>query len=239
MYEFFLEFCICCFLQLSVQDLNQFSPSFQFFTSVSLLLGILAAVGFVVMLFYCGGPWISGFFIPHTALKSAMFDHRTRSPDFDGKKWLKEHPKPAIKPWGGFIITLDFTSIGNFFSCGKKDPYYDPRLDLTRLHDLPEKTPDTPDEKDGEEKKDGEEPPMTERGLLDSENPDGDKHSDGKPKSDFDNESGKHRQTLDETLEGTAGNASAENDANKKQPSVDVDDQEMDSDSDDDIERDP
>lgn len=116
------------------------------------MLGILAAVGFVVMLFYCGGPWISGFFIPHTALKSAMFDHRTRSPDFDGKKWLKEHPKPAIKPWGGFIITLDFTSIGNFFSCGKKDPYYDPRLDLTRLHDLPEKTPDTPDE----DKKDGD-----------------------------------------------------------------------------------
>ena len=40
-------------------------------------------------------------------------------------------------------------------------------------------------------------------------------------------------------MEGTAGNATAENNANKRQPSVDVDDQEMDSDSDDDLERDP
>ena len=84
-YEFYLEFCICVILQLSVKDLTEFSPSFQYFGSISLFLGLLVLVGFVISLFYMGGPWISGFYIPNTALKSAGFDYRSRNPKFDGK----------------------------------------------------------------------------------------------------------------------------------------------------------
>ena len=64
MYEFFLEFCICVTLQLSVKDLSEFSPTLQYFSSIALYLAILSLVAFVGSLFYLGGPWISGFYIP-------------------------------------------------------------------------------------------------------------------------------------------------------------------------------
>ena len=104
-------------LQLSVKDLSEFSPSLQYFSSIGIFLAMLSLVAFVFSLFYMGGPWISGFFIPETALKSAGFEHRARNPKFDGKQWLRDHPRPKVKPWGAFVITFDFTSAGRFFSC--------------------------------------------------------------------------------------------------------------------------
>lgn len=112
-----------------------FSPSFQFFSSIGMFLGVLSLVAFVFSLFYFGGPWISRFYIPETALKSAGFDHRTRNPHFDGKRWLKEHPKPRVKPWGAFVITLDFTNIGKVLSCQSAKKA---RVNFKHLDDLPD-----------------------------------------------------------------------------------------------------
>ena len=109
-------------LQLSVKDLSEFSPSLQYFSSIGIFLAMLSLVAFVFSLFYMGGPWISGFFIPETALKSAGFEHCARNPKFDGKQWLRDHPRPKVKPWGAFVITFDFTSVGRFFSCKGTKP---------------------------------------------------------------------------------------------------------------------
>lgn len=79
---------------MSVKDLTSFSPSLQFFSAIALWLICLGLVAFVISLFFIGGPWISGFFLPNTALRSAWVEKRVRDPDFDGKKWLKEHPAP-------------------------------------------------------------------------------------------------------------------------------------------------
>ena len=138
MYEFYLEFCICVVLQLSVKDLSEFSPSLQYFGSIALILAILSLVGFVISLFYLGGPWVSGFYLPDTALKSAGFDHRTRNPKFDGKQWLKDHPKPKIKPWGALVITFDFTSVANFFRCKGARPSTIHRVNLKNINDCPD-----------------------------------------------------------------------------------------------------
>jgi len=85
LYEFFLEFCICVILQLSVKDLSDFSPSLQFFMSIGCFLAMMVLVFFVVGLFLIGGPWIPGFYKPNTVLQSAVFDYRTRDPKFNGK----------------------------------------------------------------------------------------------------------------------------------------------------------
>lgn len=162
-YEFYLEFCICIILQLSVKDLSEFSPSLQYFSSIGMFFGLIGFVAFVASLFYLGGPWISGFYIPETSLKSAGVDHRSRNPKFDGKQWLREHPKPKVKPWGGFVITLDFTSVGKFFSCKGTKPSNVPRVNFKNLNDLPEE-PVKPAQKSIEEE-DVDAPP-TERGLL-------------------------------------------------------------------------
>ena len=174
-YEFFLEFCICVILQLSVKDLTMFSPSFQYFSSIAMFLGILSLVGFVLSLFYFGGPWISGFYIPKTAAKSALFDHRSRNPHFDGKQWLKENPKPKIKPWGGFVITLDFTSMGKFFSCKGTKPALKAKVNFKHLNDAPEEPGDKAKKEAAADNEAGKQDaaendavPETERGLISS-----------------------------------------------------------------------
>ena len=142
LYQFFLEFCICVILQLSVKDLSEFSPSFQFFSSIGMFLAMLSLVAFVFSLFYIGGPWISGFYIPKTSLKSAGFDHRTRNPRFDGKEWLRKHPKPKVKPWGAFVITFDFSSVGKFLSCkGTKPGESITRVNFKNLDKMPSSEP--------------------------------------------------------------------------------------------------
>ena len=83
-YEFFLEFCICVILQLSVKDLSDFSPTLQFFISIVTIMAILSTVALVTLLFFYGGPWVPGFFIRETALKSAWVEHRIRDPTFKG-----------------------------------------------------------------------------------------------------------------------------------------------------------
>ena len=110
-YEFFLEFCICAALQLSVIDFEHFSPHFQFWIAVAVACCIIALIAFTVVLCYKSGPWVSGYFVRGTAL-SSYGQVRPVQEKFDLEAYLEEHPKPKIKPWGHFIISLD---LGNCF----------------------------------------------------------------------------------------------------------------------------
>ena len=67
-YEFFLEFCICCFIQLALVDFDYTSPGFQWILSFILLLGITIYVGWLISLFFKHGPYLEGFYRRKTAL---------------------------------------------------------------------------------------------------------------------------------------------------------------------------
>ena len=127
-YEFFLEFCICAALQLSVIDFEHFSPHFQFWIAVAVTCCIIALIVFTVVLCYKSGPWVSGYFVRGTAL-SSYGQVRPVQENFDLKAYLKEHPKPKIKPWGHFIISFELCRCFKKKSHGegqtsKKDLFY-------------------------------------------------------------------------------------------------------------------
>lgn len=61
-YEFFLEFAICITLNLSIVDFAEFSPSFQFTSSVLVILAIVAIVAFVGSLLCKRGPYAQNFY---------------------------------------------------------------------------------------------------------------------------------------------------------------------------------
>ena len=116
-YEFFLEFCICIFLQLSVKDFSDFSPTLQFWLSVVVIVAIFALFAFIMSLFFCGGPWVSKFYKKGSS-SGSVWRVRPRNPDFDKVKYLKEHPVPPVKPWGRILINIDFDKL---LRCGGKD----------------------------------------------------------------------------------------------------------------------
>jgi len=203
LYEFFLEFCICVILQLSVKDLSDFSPSLQFFMSIGCFLAMLVLVFFVVGLFLIGGPWVPGFYKPNTVLQSAVFDYRTRDPSFNGKKWLKENPAPERKPWGTMIVNIDLNRVLNVMTCGKTNrreaPPFMPNLDFNNLYDAPPDAPEKPDENIAPgDKQDDVQP--TERGLLDSKPDDNEARPEDVPLqiSPEDNKNDKPLERLDE-----------------------------------------
>jgi len=140
-YEFFLEFCICATLQLTVVDFTDFSPTLQFFLALSIFVALLASIAFVVSLFFKGGPWVPAFYATNTVMQSTLLDYRTRNPDFDGKKWLSNNPAAPMKPWGTAIITFDFNKALNVLTCGKaqrrENPSYVTKLDFAKLYDEP------------------------------------------------------------------------------------------------------
>ena len=105
-YEFFLEFCICIFLQLSVKDFSEFSPTVQFYMSVVITVAMIALVIFILSLFFRNGPWIPNFYQKGTSSGSFM-RNRPINPNFDKEKYLNEHLKPVQKPWGRYIIHFD------------------------------------------------------------------------------------------------------------------------------------
>lgn len=61
-YIFFLEFCICILLQMSVADMTSTSSSVQFYGALALGLVVIALVTFISSLFCFRGPWVSGFY---------------------------------------------------------------------------------------------------------------------------------------------------------------------------------
>ena len=126
-YEFFLEFCICAILQLTIiEKFNEFWPTLWYVIAAGVCLAILALIAFVLSLFVHGGPWISGFYNRSTALKSSGYGrNRTRDPDFNGKAWLRDNPAPMIEPKGTYLISFD---------CGKKKEV----LDLRKLYQADE-----------------------------------------------------------------------------------------------------
>jgi len=81
-YEFFLEFCICAFLQLSVVDSTTFAPTFQLISAVLFTVAIAALVLFVASLLFWRGPQVAGFFKRATICKS-FNETRPRDVDFD------------------------------------------------------------------------------------------------------------------------------------------------------------
>lgn len=84
LYQFFLEFCICVFLQLSLRDYTEVSPRLHYYMAITFCILIVLAVVFVVALFGIGGPWVPGFYTRRTAVRSADgFEHRRRDMTFD------------------------------------------------------------------------------------------------------------------------------------------------------------
>ena len=141
--------------------MTDFSPTFQHFLSIAVIIAIAAFVLFVFSLFLTGGPYVRGFYTPNTALKSAGFDYRRRDPNFDGKAWLKAHPEPQTKPWGGTLIMIDCNKIGNALTCGKanREQKETPKVNLDNLYDEPESIKDPQSPRPEEEQKSMEESP--------------------------------------------------------------------------------
>jgi len=88
---------------------------------------------------------------------------------------LKENPKPKIKPWGGFVITLDFTSMGKFFSCKGTKPALKAKVNFKHLNDAPEEPGDKAKKEAAADNEAGKQDaaendavPETERGLISS-----------------------------------------------------------------------
>lgn len=110
-YEFFLEFCICIFLQLTVVDFEDFSPSIQYLLSVVLVVGLISLIAFVISRFICNGPWIPGFYATESTSTKSLLQVRKRNPEFDADGYLKEHPVPKAKPWGVFFVNFDTSKL--------------------------------------------------------------------------------------------------------------------------------
>jgi len=61
-YEFFLEFCICSTLQLTIRDFSYVSPTLQFLLAVVVSIATVALIAFVTSLFFRNGPWVSTYY---------------------------------------------------------------------------------------------------------------------------------------------------------------------------------
>lgn len=118
MYEFFLEFCICVCVQLSVRDFSDVSPSVQFVVSTLIAVAVLALLVFVVSQFWYKGPWVPRFYSKNFSFWSIM-RARPRDPDFNVKEYLAEHPRDKVKPWGRAIISIDLNKL---FCCKRGNP---------------------------------------------------------------------------------------------------------------------
>ena len=91
-YVFFLEICLCAFLQLSVVDFNDVSTTAQFWIAVTFTLIISALVIFVSSLLFCKGPQAAGFYTKGSVAKS-INEVRPRDPNFDSQEYLNSHPR--------------------------------------------------------------------------------------------------------------------------------------------------
>lgn len=95
-YEFFLEFCICVFINISIADFSQFSPSFHFLSSILALLAIFGSVGYIIYLFYNRGPYVDGYYRKNT-FSSSIWAPRPTNDAFDAKSYIKENRRKKSK----------------------------------------------------------------------------------------------------------------------------------------------
>ena len=95
LYLFFLEFCLCATLQLSVTfTLPEFS-TVQFIIAIIVCTAMIALIIFVVILFFFGGPWVKGFYKKGTAVSSFIsYGLRARDPSFNLEEWLAKNKVP-------------------------------------------------------------------------------------------------------------------------------------------------
>ena len=105
-YEFFLEFCIVVFINLSVIEFSDGSSTISALASIVLIVLICSLVIFVVTLFFCNGPYVPGFYVKRTALAS-IWGLRPADPSFDSYAWLKANRlnRRRKKGWYKFVIS--------------------------------------------------------------------------------------------------------------------------------------
>ena len=91
-YVFFLEICLCAFLQLSVVDFDEVSTTAQFWIAFTFTVIITALVIFVSSLIFCKGPQVAGFYTKGSAARS-INEVRPRDSNFDSLEYLNSHPR--------------------------------------------------------------------------------------------------------------------------------------------------
>lgn len=102
-YEFFLEFCIVLFINLSVVDWSAVSPSFSYVSTLIITILAVALVVFIISLLFCGGPYVNGYYMKRTV--SNIWGSRPINPDFDTYAFLKANKKQKKrKGWYKFNV---------------------------------------------------------------------------------------------------------------------------------------
>jgi len=87
-YEFFLEFCIVIFINLSVADFSEVIPSISYAMSILVLICAVGLIIFIITLLCCNGPYVSGYYKKNTALKDT-WAIRQVDPNFDISAYIK------------------------------------------------------------------------------------------------------------------------------------------------------
>ena len=100
-YEFFFEFCIVVFINLSVIDFSEVSPSFSYVMSILLTICVVGLAIFVISLLFCKGPYVDGYYEKNSALKD-IWGVRQTDPDFDTYAYLKANKKKGKRRRGWF-----------------------------------------------------------------------------------------------------------------------------------------
>ena len=104
-YEFFLEFCIVVFINLSVADFTEFSPTFSYLFSLALMILITGLTVFVISLLFRNGPYVPGYYKKRTAW-TKVWGVRPVNPDFDVYAYLKQNKRKRKRHRGWFKFVI-------------------------------------------------------------------------------------------------------------------------------------
>jgi uncharacterized membrane protein affecting hemolysin expression len=69
-YEFFLEICLCVCIHVTAMEFNAEASGLLWAIAIILLIGIVLFVGFLVLLFFKGGPYVPGCYSPNSLKQS-------------------------------------------------------------------------------------------------------------------------------------------------------------------------
>ena len=104
-YEFFLEFCIVVFINLSVTDFTEFSPTFSYLASIALIILITGLTLFVISLLFRNGPYVAGYYQKRTAW-TKIWGVRPADPEFDVYAYLRQNKAKRKKHRGWFKFVI-------------------------------------------------------------------------------------------------------------------------------------
>lgn len=161
-YEFFLEFCIVVFIQLSVTDFSEISPSFSYVLSILLVTCVVGLTVLVVSLFFCRGPYVDGYYQKGTAA-THIWGTRPVNPEFDVYGYLKANKPKKKKHRGWFKIVTGSKKNAKVID---PDSVADPTLDfaMSARRSVAESNSNT--QKEMMANNDPEDTMQTDRGLL-------------------------------------------------------------------------